>query len=227
MAKIIEKESSYYKKAMENLKIPVCEQITALTTFLKATNKKLNQTERELIELTLKSASYVRKTIDMIDEIYKTENKTFKLNYENFDILALIEDILSDISIVLKCEMVNVELTKKEHIIINADKNRIKTALESILLAILNYVEKDSTISIDFEKTKDRFKIELSAKGRALTDEEIDTMFDKNKIAQSCFFASGLNFSMYLVKLITSQHFGQLILKSKNSINTFGFVIPM
>lgn len=227
MAKTIEKESSYYKKAMENLKVPICEQITALTSFLKAADKKLNQTERELVELTLKSAAYVRKTIDMIDEIYKIENKTFKLNYENFDFLSLIEEVISDIRIVLKCEMVDIELIKKASITINADRNRIKTALESILLAILNYVEKNSVISINFEKTKDRFKVELSAKGRTLSEEEIETMFDKNKIAQSCFFASGLNFSMYLVKLITSQHFGQLILKSKNSINTFGFVLPL
>ncbi|MBQ7286334.1 MAG: hypothetical protein IJW73_01070 [Candidatus Gastranaerophilales bacterium] len=78
-------------KIIHDLKTPIAAQIAALESFLKTTSSKINQEEKDLIELTLNSCNYTQKLVDTYSVVQKLNYKSLELNYENFDVAEFIE----------------------------------------------------------------------------------------------------------------------------------------
>lgn len=223
-----EKENFYYNAIVDDLKIPLTEQIQALMSFLKTAAVKINSEEKELIELVIKSCSYTLKMTEMLNDINSFEEKKLKLNYEEFNFSDLVKEVINSLGIILKYEKVDVEFLNNENSMVYADRNRLMTAVESIFVSMLSFSKPDTTLYVNIQKSKNRLSFELQNKGQIISTIEQKKMYEKYKKAASCFIGSGSNLAMHLTKEIVAAHFGQMILKSsEQGVNVFGFIVPV
>ena len=227
--KIIEKKDEYFAKIIHDLKTPANAQARALESLLETCSKKINQEEKDLIELTLNSCNYMQNLIEVFCSVYKLNYEKIELNYEKFDIIKLINDTIKELRVLLKYHELNLAI-KSSHkaIIVNADKLQIKRVIENILSNEIEHAFKNSIIEIELIKNKSSFIFHAKNKSKYIEPKALKEIFEKFKTNYTSTnrIASGLG--LYLSKEIIKAHFGKMIAKSySNDTNIFGFSIPI
>ncbi len=222
------KKEEFLAKIIHDLKTPTLAQISALEVFLANSSDKLNENEKELIELTLNSCNYMQNLIETFNIVYKMDFEQIHLNYEKFNIVNLIKEVQNEIKILLKYNKLNIELKSSKEIIVNADKLQIKRVLENILSNAINNSYKNSTIYINVAKTKSSIQLEVKNNSPYIESKILEEIFEKFKSYPSLHKKAGIGLGLYLSKEIINAHYGKMIAKSfEDNINIFGFELPL
>lgn len=168
------------------------------------------------------------------------EDKTFRLYRENFDLSELIKNILSTIHynrdhIARPTYSINSEY-KDNGIIINADKQKVKTVLENLILNAVEFSEgKDAEIKIikDISK-KERSEyheeneiiISITDNGNGIDKALFSDLFSKFVTTSS----RGLGLGLYISKNIIEAHGGRIWAQNSDDNGegaTFSFSLPI
>ena len=225
--KIQNQKDDFLAKIIHDLKTPTIAQIKALECFLSTCSDKINQDEKDLIELTLNSCNYMQKLIETFNFVHKLNYEEIILNYEKFSLISLIENTINELKILLKYYNLNVEFKYDEEIVVNADKLQIKRVLDNLISNSINYAFKNSTIYISTEAKKGEISIEIRNNSPYIEPKILKEIFEKFKTYPSNYNKAGVGLGLYLSKEIIHAHFGKMIAKSyPDNINIFGFIIP-
>ncbi len=228
MTKLKEKKDEYVAKIVHDLKTPIYAQISALQSFLTTASEKISQEEQDLIKLTLNSCNYLNKLVEIFNSVNKLNFEAIKLNYEKFDIVELINSLISELSILIKYYELNISFNYSKEIIINADKLQIKRVIENLLSNSINYAFKKSNVEINLTTQKNQFIFEITNKSPYIEPEILKEIFKKYKTYSSLYNKNGVGLGLYLSKEIINAHLGSMIAKSyENNTNIFGFRIPI
>ncbi len=222
------RKEEFLVEIIHDLKTPTLAQIGALELFLSNGSKKLNQEEKELVELTLSSCNYMLNLIETFNASYKLDFEQMHLNYEKFNIVELVQDVKSEVKILLKYSKLNIELKSPEEIVVNADKLQIKRVLQNILSNSINNSFKNSTICINIAKTKSFAIVEIKNSSPYIKPKKLEEIFEKFKSYPSLHKRIGVGLGLYLSKEIINAHYGKMIARSfEDNVNIFGFEIPL
>ena len=222
------KKEEYLAKIIHDLKTPASAQVSALKSLLETADKKFSEDETDLIKLTLNSCSYMQKLIDTFSAVFKLNCSKLVPNYEKFNIVDLLNEIIEEVSILLKYNELNLEVITEDEIIINADKLQLRRVIENILSNSINHSYKNSTIQIKITKTRYELTFEVKNNSCYIEDKVLREIFNKYKSYSSVYNRAGVGLGLYLSKEIINAHFGKMIAKSSpENINIFGFVLPL
>lgn len=225
--KIQTKKDEFLAKIIHDLKTPTTAQIKALESFLATCSDKINEEEKDLIELTLNSCNYMQKLIDTFGSVYKLNFENIILSYEKFSIIDLINKTIQELNILLKYYNLKIEFKYNNDIIVNADRLQIKRVLENLISNAINYAFKNSTIYIQTELKKGEVTFEIKNSSHFIEPKILKEIFEKFKTHPSNYNKAGVGLGLYLSKEIIHAHFGKMIAKSyPDDVNIFGFVIP-
>ena len=131
--KQIARKEEYLAKLMHDLKTPATAQACALESLLKTTTSNFSEEESDLIKLTLNSCNNMKKLIDTFLFVFKLKNQKLVLKYEQFDLVQLVNEVISELKILLKYNELKIKIISNTECIINADKSNIKRVIENIL----------------------------------------------------------------------------------------------
>jgi len=222
-------KDDYFTKIIHDLKTPANAQAVALESFLKTCSDKINEEEKDLIQLTLNSCNYMQKLIDICCLVHKLDYENIKLNYEKFDIIKLTKDIISELKVLLKYNELDITIfSNLDSIIVNADKLQLKRVIENILSNEIEYAFKKSVINIDIKKEKKFIIFKATNNSTYIESKFLKEIFNKFKTnpLSNNKISSGLG--LYLSKEIIKSHYGKMIAKSYlDNKNVFGFIIPL
>ncbi len=221
-------ENDNFVKIISELKIPVCAQINALNSFLTTTNSKINTKEKELIELTLNSCKSIQNFIDVFLIANKTNSDNFFLEYEEFDFIELIKEIVSEFQIFLKYCSIRAELNMPEKLVFCADKSKIKKILKNLILNNINAAFKNSKLTITVVQKKYEIDFQIKTNSKYIEPFIIDEIFNKDKKYNSQYSKPIVSLGLYTISKIIYAHFGNIYAKSyPNNTNIFGFSLPL
>ena len=221
------KKDEFLAKIIHDLKTPTIAQIKALESFLSTSSDKINEEEKNLIELTLNSCNYMQKLIDTFSMVHKLEYEDIILNYEKFNFNELIKKTVSELNILLKYYNLKVEFICNEEIVVNADKLQIKRVLENLIANAINYAFENSVINISAKLSRGDIIVEIKNNSNFIEPKILKEIFEKYKTYPSNYNKAGVGLGLYLSKEIIHAHFGKMIAKSyPDNINIFGFAIP-
>lgn len=225
--KLQTKRDEFLAKIIHDLKTPTVAQIKALECFLTTCSDKINQDEKDLIELTLNSCNYMQKLIETFSSVHKLNYEELILNYEKFNLIELIKNTIRELNILLKYYNLEIKLKYNEEIIINADKLQIKRVLDNLISNSINYAFKNSIIYITAETKKGDVTVEIKNNSAYIEPKILKEIFEKFKTYPSNYNKAGVGLGLYLSKEIIHAHFGKMIAKSyPDNVNIFGFIIP-
>lgn len=225
--KLQTKRDEFLAKIIHDLKTPTIAQIKALECFLTTCSDKINQDEKDLIELTLNSCNYMQKLIDTFSFVHKLNYEELVLNYEKFSLIELIKNTIKELNILLKYYNLKIELKYDEEIIINGDKLQIKRVLDNLISNSINFAFKNSIIYINVDTKRGDTTVEIKNNSPYIEPKILKEIFEKFKTYPSNYNKAGVGLGLYLSKEIIHAHFGKMIAKSyPDNINIFGFIIP-
>jgi len=177
----------------------------------KAIRKKYLQRAAKGVERLI----YIVKDLDMITKI---ESGTFNLDYEDFDVIELIQNVFEMLE--MKAARKNISLvfdTEYEQVVVRADKERIQQVLINLIVNSIKYGKEDGTTEISIENlVKNKVIVRVTDNGEGIEKQNIHRIFERffrvDKSGSRKEGGSGLGLS--IVKHIIEAHKEKIYVES-------------
>ena len=214
--KLENREKSFLASITHDLKSPTRAQINMLNLLLKGYFGKLNPQQYEMIKLTCNSSKYVSNLVGTLLTDYKYETSTIKLNKKIFDIIKLVNTIITENKYLIKEKDLNIIFTSQNTTCnIFADELQIHRVILNLLSNAINYGIKGTNINIRIDENYKFITFSISNKSNPVTQKEIKNIFNKfSKSKNSELNKNSTGLGLYTVKKIISLHKGSILAKS-------------
>ena len=219
------------QEIINDVKVPALAHIEALQVFLETSTSKLSSEDLDYVKLMLNSANYLQRILSIYSWLQHIEaKKPIKLTYLKFDFVEFLDDILNEFKIVMKFYNLKLEYRYRKQILINADTNKLRLALECILYAVIENAYKNTQLQITITARNNNLQFEIRNHSDYMEQSLVDCLFDKNKpiINAPYHYRRLISYGFFVAKEIIHAHFGSMIIHSyEENVNIFGFNIPI
>lgn len=210
-----------------DLKTPLQAQISSLELLSKGSFGNVNQSQKEILDMVIESASFMREMLYSILSTYKYDNGIVRLNKQNFNFDNLIKICMKE----------TLHLAKEKHIemdyknltvdtVINADESQIRRVLANILNNAINYAYKNTKIFVYFQEYKDSFKIKIKNTSAVIPENIKMQIFDKYVSGDALLQRRGIGLGLYFCKKVVEAHNGTISLNGIDTSNEFVIELP-
>ena len=217
--KSLDKQKEFFIETMtHDFKIPTLAQLRGLELLRNETLGEINSAQIDLIKNIENSCRYLLEMIDMFSDAFVLEKNKYKLNYEHFNFLDLIQLCFKQLSEKAKQKNISFSCNSTDkNLIIEADKKEITRVMLNLLSCAINYSSQNSRIDIT-----------LLSNGKYLNLNIMGMDLIKNNalnIKNNRYTTIGETLGIYISKKIIELHNGKLSLSDAIQ-NKISFVIP-
>jgi signal transduction histidine kinase len=189
-------------------------------------NKRLDSSQKnELLKIISRNARKLDIMTNNILDYARMENNIFNLSLESFDIIQVIEELLSDYTIQVSKKSIKIDLdTSFKKIMIQADKIRIIEVLDNLLSNSIKFTEKGQ-ITISIQPKSHSVVITITDTGSGIHEEDHKKIFSKFYTTDKL----GTGLGLYISKIIVEKHLGRIEGRNnKNGVgSTFTIELPI
>ncbi|MFC2128744.1 sensor histidine kinase, partial [Bacteroidota bacterium] len=135
----------------------------------------------EYLERTEKSINRMISIVSDLEEISKIEAGEFQLNYEDFNIIRLIEEVFEQEEIRAQKKNVSLRLAKKYEyaIMVHADKKGIFEVLSNLIINGINYGKDEGSVRVNILAKDNKVLIEVSDDGIGIPRKHLPRIFER------------------------------------------------
>lgn len=225
---------NYRKEFMGNisheLKTPLFTVQGYILTLLEGAmkDKKVRKKYLQRANKGVERLIYIIKDLDMIT---KLEVGGLVLNKENFNILAMIQNVFDLIEMKAAKKDISCVFDKEytEEIMVYADRERIEQVLTNLVVNSLKYGKQGGTTEVSIENIlKNKFLVRVTDNGEGISKENLPRIFERfyrvDKSGSRKEGGSGLGLS--IVKHIVEAHNEKIYVESQFGIGSeFSFTL--
>ncbi|TXC78921.1 sensor histidine kinase [Luteibaculum oceani] len=186
---------------------------------------------KKFLEKASRSTDRMVAMIEDLDSISQLESGKLKLYQEEFDVVALAQDIIDSLEMRAKEHNVTLKFNKKydKPILVHADPNRISQVLSNLLVNSINYAKPEGgETEIRFFDIDEDILIEVADNGIGIDQKDIPRIFERffrvDKHRSRHTGGSGLGLS--ICKHIINAHGYTMDVRSTKGIGTT-FLFPL
>jgi signal transduction histidine kinase len=222
-------KSEFVTNLSHELRTPLNAVIGFSDIILQKIDGEINESQKKDLTLINNSGKHLLSLIDDLLDIAKIETGHAMVNYEQFQISTLAEQVISltkqgllDKDIKLKLEIA------KDIPIIRADKFKIKRALLNLLSNAVKFTEKGHVALIVSYK-EDKFIFEIQDTGIGIKEEDLNKIFERFRQLDSSTTRphGGIGMGISLVTELIKMHKGDIWVNSVYGKGTsFFFTLP-
>ena len=231
----VQKELNKTEELRRDLMANVSHDLKTPITMIKAyaemakdlhINKPDKQTED--MNTIISETERLTTLVNDILELSKMESINEELNIEEFDLIELINNIISKYKVLQETEKYIFDFIHKDKkLLIKADKKRLEQVIYNLINNAINYTGEDNNVTIKITNN-DSIKVEIIDTGKGIKQEDIPYIWNKyyknKKKHKRNLIGTGLGLS--IVKKILEQHDFKYGVNSKeNQGTTFYFII--
>ena len=166
--------------------------------------------------------------VNDILELSKLEANVKELNYEKYDLVKEVKEIIKRYEIIKETENYCFVLDLPDKAIIEADKNKLNQVIYNLINNAINHTGKDKVVKVSLKIKDKRYLFEIIDTGKGISKEQLPLIWDKyyknDKNHQRNVVGTGLGLS--IVKSILEKHQFEYGVNSKiNKGSDFYFYI--
>jgi hypothetical protein len=206
--------------------------LTSLTAIVQVVNSKLKTHPDQFLANALDKANIlVKKMAAQINgflNISRLESGKLLIEKSEFDLNALIVDVIKDIEITV----VKHKITYERHgpILVYADAEKISSVISNLISNALKYSPKGTRIEISCETNPDVVQVNVSDEGVGISKKDQEQLFERyyrvNDVRTTN--VAGFGIGLYLSAEIVARHGGKIWVESESGAgSTFSFTLPL
>lgn len=224
-----EQRETYIATLSHDLKTPAIAQVRALELLLSGQLGEFNESQKELLHLTLDSCNYLYDMVYTILSTCKFENGEISLNYSSVDFVKLTEECIKECLTLSKTNNTTIVFEPVgKSCMAMADKTEIKRAIVNFLSNGINYANTDTVVKVSVSMHDEQVELRIQNSSPYIDSDTMNRIFRKYVTHSEKFNKVGVGLGLYLSKKIVEAHNGEIIAEStKDNTNTFGFIIPV
>lgn len=228
----LSKTEELRRDLMANVSHDLKTPLTMIKAYAEMTKDLNPNKQKRNMNMDIITEEVDRLTILVNDilELSKIQSEVEQLKLENFDLTALIHNILKRYDIIKQKENYCFIFNQQQPVFVNADRKKIEQVIYNLINNAINYTGKDKKVTICLELEGQYVTVKIIDTGNGIHKEDIPYIWDKyyksNKKHKRNVIGTGLGLS--IVKNILKQHqFEYGVESNKNKGSTFYFMIPI
>ncbi|MBN1597161.1 MAG: sensor histidine kinase [Bacteroidales bacterium] len=190
-------------------------------------DKKIN---RKYLERTEKSVNRLISIVNDLESISRMESGELKLEYINFNIVKLVEEIIDEQEQFAKDRNIKVKLERNfdKSVMVHADRKRIYEVIKNLIVNSIIYGKEGGHSLISFMDMEEYIMVEISDNGVGMSEKDLPRIFERffrtDKSRSREMGGTGLGLS--IVKHILEAHNQTINVQSKiDQGSTFAFTL--
>lgn len=211
-----------------DLKNPVQAQLMSLNMLNNGTFGELNPEQKEMLEMVIESANYMREMLNTILATYKYENGIITLNKESFLIEDLMEVCINEVKAFAankNIEIIYENLTNNT--LLFADQNQLRRVISNLINNALNYSFENTEFKINITCEDNIMKFIFENTSKEIPEDIKNSIFEKYVTGAEYYKVTGIGLGLYFSKKVVDSHNGRIYLETEGNHNKFIFEIPL
>ena len=228
-AKLVKRQKEHYIATLSHdLKTPIIAQIRSLELILKGCFGQINNTQQDLLQLTLESCKSMYSLVSATLFSYKFDNNEIKLNSTEINMTDLLLECCAEVSSLAKERnieiIINPELLQNN---INADEKFLKDAILYFIENSISHAYENTKVIINLYEENDEISLTVNTEGPYIPPKDIRYIFDQYLGQTKTYNKIGFCLKLYYSSQIIRAHNGKVFITSDPSNkNILGFRIP-
>ena len=190
----------------------------------------LNEKQIKYVDHIFTSGKQLLSLINDLLDISKIEAGKMELNYTNFSISTVIDDVMNLVLPMLSDKGIVIEATIDQQIIfVNADIKKVKQVLLNLLDNAIKFTPTGGSIKIDVIRDGDMLKVAISDTGIGISEDDQKKLFQPfvQLDGSTTREYKGTGLGLVLVKQMIELHGGEVWIESEfGKGSTFIFTLP-
>lgn len=209
-----------------DLKTPLT-MIKGYAEMIRDLNYNNEEKRNANLNVIIEESERLNVLVEDILTLSKIQANKDTINKEEFDLVALINNIIKRYSIYKETEGYIFEVNTPNEVIINADKKKIEQVIYNLINNAINYTGEDNKVIINVIKDK-KVRVEIKDTGKGIKEEDLPHIWEKyyhsKKKHKRNVIGTGIGLS--IVKTILESHnFKYGVISKLNKGTTFYFEI--
>ena len=214
---------------VHDLKNPLLAQISSINQCCNGLFGELNDTQKEILSLTLESANYMKEMLYTLINTYKYDNGNILLNKENINIENLINTCIKEhlsISNEQNVKLIFKSTLKDKEKFILADEKQLRRVITNLLSNGINYAYENTDFNITTDIHNGILEIALENSGPPIDKNTQEHLFEKYISNANKYQKVGFGLGLYLSKKIMEAHDGKIYFVANGNFNKFVIELP-
>ncbi|PJJ83865.1 PAS domain-containing sensor histidine kinase [Mucilaginibacter auburnensis] len=223
-----QRKNDFIGMVSHELKTP----LTSLTAIVQVANTKLKNSEDPFLAGAMgKANQQVKRMATMINgflNVSRLESAKLLIDKKEFDLHDLVEEVVKEIAFTASTHTIKYNLC--DHIMINADADKIGSVLTNLISNAIKYSPKGKDVEIKCGIENNKAVVSVTDEGIGLSPEDQAKVFDRYFRVESnnTRHISGFGIGLYLSAEIIRRHDGEIGVKSESGHgSTFYFSLPL
>jgi signal transduction histidine kinase len=231
MEKEMAKTDEYRRDLMANvshdLKTPLT-MIKAYAEMVRDITYKDKAKRTENLNVIIDESDRLNILVNDILELSKLQANATTVNFEQYDLVADLKDILKRYEIIKETEQYEFIVNTPPDVIINADRKRISQVLYNLINNAINYTGDDKKVYITISDENKFYHVAIKDTGKGIAKEDLkhiwDKYYKKDKNHRRNVVGTGLGLSI-VKNILEAHHFNYGVTSVKDKGSTFYFDI--
>lgn len=221
----LSKTESLRREFMSNvshdLKTPLT-MIKAYAEMVRDLTYKDKKKRENNLNVIIEESDRLNLLVNDILDLSKYQANTIELEYSDFDLNDLINEIINRYDIYKEKEKFKISYKSKKNCLVNADRKRISQVIYNLLNNAINYCGEDKKIDVKLTELDNTYKVEITNSGEGIKEEDLPLIWDKyykiDKTYSRVQVGTGIGLS--IVKNILELHNVKYGVNSREGENT-------
>jgi signal transduction histidine kinase len=217
---------SFIATLSHDLKTPLIAQVRALELIEQSVSSSDPEIRKILRGLKLNNETLLQ-FVKLLLDSYKFESKGLQLKIEEVDLVKLVIKTVNELEPLIQNKDIKFKQEYLiESLILRADTVQLQRVFFNIISNSIENIPNQSMLRIKVFNNKSKAFIVIHDNGPGIPEEEHERIFDKYHSVASKTKKIGTGLGLYISKLITNAHEGNIILESQPGKGT-SFIIEL
>lgn len=225
--KSLEAQRNFIEVITHESKTPLTALKLRLDSFSEKIANKCSEAElKRVLELAQQEVRRLTSIIEKALEVSRFEKPN--LAQEPIPLHRLLQDLLEDLTVVLKEKSIALDLKLEENIHVTGDSWTLKTALQNIIENSIHYNQSSvKQLAISLSSQGGKAKIEIWDNGPGIPESERPLIFEKYFRGKAGKKTPGTGLGLYLTSQIILAHRGTVELERSEEGAKFVVSLPL
>jgi len=227
LGKIRQERNLFKSTLIHDIKTPVLALIQCSKLLLSGSLGALNDLQFEIIAQMQESNHLLLEIIKNFDFLLSCENKEYCFIFEKIELIREIKKCVCSLRNKLKEKNQKIIINTPEKLFLECDINACQKIIQNLINNSISLAKENSLIEISAKETKERIYFYVKNKSLFMSEEKINSMFEKERSSLCDFNQLGMGFTLNMTKrLISLQNWRLIARVKKENVSVFGFIAP-
>jgi two-component system sensor histidine kinase VicK len=195
--KVYEMKEDFFRSIVHDIRTPILN----IQGYIKILSYSNDESIKKYIEGLKTESDTVYRMLENILDVSRIENRSIKVERREINLKELLKSIADrfEVRARIKNLYFNLDIGDDKPLIISADEELLRRAIENILTNAFKYTDKGG-VTLKLE-VNEKISIIISDTGRGIEKEKLKNIFDKFKNASKEGFGLGLSIARAMIEL--------------------------